>query len=375
MTAPPTDEPQAPTPSLALAKAMKKPVETPAHEPEFVEPEHDGPEQPPETEPTSETVKYVRDNFQAYNAARLIEAADGWIELMRNGGSMFVTLAGAMSTAQIGRSLAPLIRAGRICGISCTGANLEEDLFNLVGYSMYEYLPHYATMKPSDEDAMAQRGMNRVTDAGVPDEYAVKPVADAIMGLWQKADQAGERYFPHEFLYQLLREGTLEKQFDEAADPSNSWMLAAAAENIPIVVPGWEDSTLGNQFAAACVKGDITDPNTVRSGIEYMMALADWYPKQAAKGPVGFFQIGGGIAGDFPICVVPMLKEELKQDVPFWSYFCQITDADVSYGGYSGAMPPEKQTWEKLDKDTPSFVIKSDATIVAPLIFKMVLEA
>ena len=360
-------------PSLPLAKAMKGKIETPAHTPEFVEPEHDGPKQPDETEPTSETAQYLRDNFQAYNAARLIEAADGWIALMREGGSMMVTLAGAMSTAQLGRSLAPLIRARRIAAISCTGANLEEDLFNLVGYSKYEYLPHYATMQPSDEDAMAKRGMNRVTDAGISDEYAVKPVADAVMKLWKEADAAGERHFPHEFLYQLIREGTLEKDFD--GDPSNSWMLAAAAENIPIVCPGWGDSTLGNQFAAACLKGDIKDPNTMRSDIEYMMALADWYPKQAAKGPLGFFQIGGGIAGDFPICVVPMLKEELKQDVPFWSYFCQITDADVSYGGYSGAMPPEKQTWEKLDKDTPSFVIKSDATIVAPLIFKLVLEA
>jgi len=109
----------------------------------------------------------------------------------------------------------------------------------------------------------------------------------------------------------------------------------------------------------------------VKSGIEYMAYLADWYRQQDQ---VGFFQIGGGIAGDFPICVVPMLYQDLElEQTPFWSYFCQISDSTTSYGSYSGAVPNEKITWGKLDIDTPKFIIESDATIVAPLVFAYIL--
>jgi len=114
--------------------------------------------------------------------------------------------------------------------------------------------------------------------------------------------------------------------------------------------------------------------HTVRTGIEYMMHLAEWYTTSSESNRIGFFQIGGGIAGDFPICVVPMLHQDLRRDqVPVWSYFCQISDSTTSYGSYSGAVPNEKITWGKLDVDTPKFVIESDATIVAPLIFALVL--
>ena len=91
---------------------------------------------------------------------------------------------------------------------------------------------------------------------------------------------------------------------------------------------------------------------------------------------MGFFQIGGGIAGDFPICVVPMLRQDMEQeDTPLWGYFCQISDSTTSYGSYSGTVPNEKITWGKLGPDTPSYVVESDATIVVPLIFAKVLDA
>jgi deoxyhypusine synthase len=150
-------------------------------------------------------------------------------------------------------------------------------------------------------------------------------------------------------------------------------MVAAAEKNLPIVVPGWEDSTMGNIFSSYCIKGAFK-PTTMKSGIEYMMWLADWYPKNCAGKGIGFFQIGGGIAGDFPICVVPMLYQDMEMhDVPFWSYFCQISDSTTSYGSYSGAVPNEKITWGKLDIHTPKFIVESDATIVAPLMFAYIL--
>jgi len=193
-----------------------------------------------------------------------------------------------------------------------------------------------------------------------------------VLARWMAADAAGERYLPHEFFYALLRSGELEQYYQ--IDPADSWLIAAAEADLPLFVPGWEDSTLGNMFAAACIRGDVKNPTTVRSGIEYMIRLADWYQDTSVESPIGFFQIGGGIAGDFPICVVPMLEQDLQvENVERWAYFCQISDSTTSFGSYSGAVPNEKITWGKLSASTPKFVIESDATIVAPLIFACVL--
>ena len=128
-------------------------------------------------------------------------------------------------------------------------------------------------------------------------------------------------------------------------------------------------------FASHCITGEVKNVHTVKGGIESMMFLADWYTRTAEQSSVGFFQIGGGIAGDFPICVVPMLHQDLqRENIPMWGYFCQISDSTTSYGSYSGAVPNEKITWGKLSVDTPKFLIESDATIVAPLMFALILE-
>lgn len=315
--------------------------------------------------------QFLKNYLKHYNAATLIDAANGWKKLDKDGGTMMVTLAGAFSTGEMGKLLAELIRQGKVGCISCTGANLEEDIFNLVGHPYYKRIPQYSDLTKKDEKKIYDEGKNRVTDTTIPDKVMV-PVADAISKVWLKAQHASKRLFPHEALWEVLRSGVLKSKYKIPTE--DSWMLAAAEMNIQMVVPGWEDSTLGNHFAASCILEEIKNPTLVRSGVEYMMELAKWYSKTAVKRPVGFFQVGGGIAGDFPICVVPMLHEELDQDdIPKFKYFCQITDAEVSYGGYSGAYPNEKITWGKLDVDTPSFNIKSDASIVAPLIFAMVL--
>jgi len=285
---------------------------------------------------------------------------------------MLVTLAGAMSTAELGLSLAEMIRQGKVHAICCTGANLEEDLFNLVAHDHYERIPNYRDLTPEDEQSLLDRHLNRVTDTCIPEEEAMRRMERAVLAEWRAADEAGERYFPHEFLFRVLRSGVLEPSYQ--IDPANSWMLAAAAADLPIFVPGWEDSTLGNIFAARCLDGRIKNVHTVRSGIEYMASLADWYGETAPASSIGFFQIGGGIAGDFPICVVPMLHQDLeKKDVPLWGYFAQISDSTTSYGSYSGAVPNEKITWGKRGVDTPKFVIESDATIVVPLVFAYLL--
>ena len=315
--------------------------------------------------------QFAEQHFRHFNAAALMDAAKGYEAHLAKGGKMMITLAGAMSTAELGVSLAEMIRQDKVAIISCTGANLEEDLMNLVAHTHYERVPHYRDLRPEDERALLDRGLNRVTDTCIPEEEAFRKLQGHFERLWKNAQAKGERKFPHQFMYDLLLSKVLEPDYQ--IDPAHSWMLAAAEKNLPLVVPGWEDSTLGNIFASCCIRKEL-NAQTMRSGIEYMEFLAHWYPPNCQGQGLGFFQIGGGIAGDFPICVVPMLYQDLEQtDTPFWSYFCQISDSTTSYGSYSGAVPNEKITWGKLDVDTPKFVIESDATIVAPLIFAWVL--
>jgi deoxyhypusine synthase len=313
--------------------------------------------------------KFLLNNYRHFNAATLVDAAMEYHLQVSQGKKMMVTLGGAMSTAELGVSLAEMIRQDKVHAITCTGANLEEDIYNLVAHSKYERITNYRDLKPEDEALLLAKGLNRVTDTCIPEEEAFRVLEKYLVELWVQLNEHGMAMFPHQIFYQLLREGDLEKEFE--IDPKDSWVYAACEKDIPIFVPGWEDSTCGNIFAAHCIRGDVRK-EAIRSGIEYMMHLSEWYLANQEHG-IGFFQIGGGIAGDFPICVVPMIAQDLGLQAKAWSYFCQISDSTTSYGSYSGAVPNEKITWGKLEVDTPTFIIESDATIVAPLIFAFVL--
>lgn len=314
---------------------------------------------------------FINHHYRHFNAAALKEAAEGYVVHLNKGGKMLVSLAGAMSTAELGISLAEMIRQDKVAIISCTGANLEEDIMNLVAHSHYKRLPQYRDLSPQEEWDLLENGFNRVTDTCIPEEEAFRRIQEHIFEIWKEAEAKGERTFPHEFMYKLLLSNVMKHHYEIPVE--HSWMIAAAEKNIPIIVPGWEDSTMGNIFASYVIKGELK-ALTIKNGIEYMVWLSDWYRQNSDGQGVGFFQIGGGIAGDFPICVVPMMYQDLGwHDVPFWSYFCQISDSTTSYGSYSGAVPNEKITWGKLDIKTPKFIVESDATIVAPLIFAYIL--
>ncbi|MGD2122336.1 MAG: deoxyhypusine synthase family protein [Gemmatimonadota bacterium] len=318
--------------------------------------------------------RFMDEHFLHFNAREAVEAARAYEAHIEAGGKMMVSLAGAMSTAELGISLGRMIREGKVHAISCTGANLEEDLFNLLAHDEYEVVPDWRALSASDEKDLYERGMNRVTDTCIP-ETVMRHLEERMLAAWGAACQDGRRLFPYEFVYQVLDDPELEPLFQ--VDPARSWVLAAKEKGIPIYSPGWEDSTLGNIFSANVKKGRLPHHQCVKTGTEQFHNLMDWYLANSGeaegKPSVGFFQIGGGIAGDFAICAVPSIIQDLRQEAPFWGYFCQITDAEVSYGGYSGAVPNEKITWGKLDAGTPKFLVKSDATIVAPLVFAYVL--
>ena len=314
--------------------------------------------------------QFIDHHYRHFNAAALKDAAHGYCDHLKGGHKMMITLAGAMSTAELGLTLAEMIRQNKVHAISCTGANLEEDVYNLVAHNHYKRVPNYRNLSEEAEEALLAEGLNRVTDTCIPEDEAIRRIEHVILKKWQEAGDKGESYLPHEFFYQILREGLLKDKYQ--IDPKNSWLLAAAEKNLPLIVPGWEDSTTGNIFAGRVLEG-VVKRSVLKSGIDYMIYLSKWYQENSGKHGIGFFQIGGGIAGDFPICVVPMLEQDLEIDVPKWNYFCQISDSTTSFGSYSGAVPNEKITWGKLSKETPKFIVESDASIVAPLIFAYVL--
>ncbi len=304
---------------------------------------------------------FIDEHFKHFNAGELSRCAESLRGFLDLGGRLIVTIAGAMSTAEIGRSLAPAIRSQRVHAICCTGANLEEDLFSLVSRSDYETVANWRQQTGHDDADLARRGMNRVTDVAIPESTIVR-IGEKMMELWEEAEVVGDSRFPHEYFYDLLLHGELEFSYPS----ENSWLMAAADANLPIFTPGWEDSTLGNLLAAKVIDCSLKSNSIVRGGLDAMQSLADWYREDDS--PTGILQVGGGISGDFAISVVPMLMQDAKVSVPLWSWFAQISESRPSYGGYSGAPPNEKISWGKLDVDTPQFVIESDASIVLPLL-------
>ena len=270
--------------------------------------------------------EFIHHHYRHFNAAALIEAADAYRRHLDQGGQMLVTLAGAMSTAELGLSLAEMIREGKVHAISCTGANLEEDIFNLVAHECTtsacrfaldgqsrKRLPHYRELSAKDEEKLMVRHLYRVTDTCIPEDEAVRPLEKALLDEWRRAEN--ERRTPISRTNSST--GSCLPARSRITTTSDKGQLGASrrAER-----PADLCSRLGGLHARQHfrelrhqqrrrVKRLV---HTVRTGIEYMVELANWYQATCRKHSIGFFQIGGGIAGDFPICVVPMLEQNLK---------------------------------------------------------------
>lgn len=319
---------------------------------------------------TSPISDFMEQQFLHFNARETLEAAKAYKSHVESGGKMLVSMGGAMSTAELGISLAEMIRQNKVHAISCTGANLEEDVFNLVAHDEYQLVPDYRDLSPEGEQELLEAGFNRVTDTCIP-ETVMRHIEDNFMAICAHNASCDRSLFPFEVFYQLFQEKTLEPHFQ--IDPNHSWLMAAFEKGIPVYSPGFEDSTLGNIFAARVIEKKIASHRALKSGTEQMEHLVHWYLENDKDAPIGFFQIAGGIAGDFAICAVPTIIQDLKKDIRLWQYFAQISDSTTSYGSYSGAVPNEKITWCKLGVDTPKFMINSDASVIAPLIFAYIL--
>ena len=287
--------------------------------------------------------QFITHNYRHFNAAALVDAAKGYEAHIDKGGKMMITLGGAMSTAELGISLAEMIRRDKVQIITCTGANLEEDIMNLVAHSHYKRVPNYRDFTPQDEWNLLQSHMNRVTDTCIPEEEAFRRLQQHIFKIWKDADSKGERYLPYEFMYKLLRSGgtgaVLRDRPEEQLDVGR---LRKEHSDYRTGMGGQHD---GQYLYLLLHQGRAEAFH--RQGRHRNDDLPDrMVPGQQRRSRRGLFQIGGGISGDFPICVVPMMYQDLEwEETPCWAYFCQISDSTTSYGSYSGAVPNEKITW------------------------------
>lgn len=314
------------------------------------------------------------------NGGATLQAALWLKQHLKSGGKLVVTLAGALSSFQIGIMLAELIRKNKVHLVSATGANHEESYYRYVAHSHYAFIPNYTELTPEQEAELRDAGLRRITDTFLPEDESVRIMEPHLLKMWKEAEKKGSSYYPHEYFRRLFADKLISP--DPKANPHDCWTYAAYEKDIPIVVPGFEDSTMGNIFASYTYSGrhktkgiPTIDPAVMKSGIDYFHLMYDWYLKESKKSPVAFLQLGGGIAADFPICVVPSIKHDLQQmKVRDWAGFIEIGSSPMSYGSYSGAGGKEKITWDKLSTDSYYQIIQSDVTVAFPWIAAVLLD-
>ncbi len=314
------------------------------------------------------------------NGGATLQAANWLKNHLDKGGKLVVTIAGALSSFQVGVMLAELIRQDKVHLVSATGANHEESYYRYVAHSHYGYVPRYTELTPEQEAELRDAGLRRITDTFLPEDESVRIMEPHLFKMWKDAQKKGERYFPHEYFRRLFEDNLIKP--DKMANPEDCWAYAAYKKNIPIIIPGFEDSTMGNVFSSYTYNGKyrkdneiILDQNIMKNGIDYFTYMYDWYMDISKKSPVAFLQLGGGIAADFPICVVPSLKHDLGlPKVRDWAGFIEIGSSPMSYGSYSGAGGKEKITWDKLSTESYYQVIQSDVTVVFPWIAAVLLD-
>lgn len=329
------------------------------------------------------------------NGGRTVDAGLWLKNHCDQGGKIFLTMAGAGSSFQLGIPIGELIRAGKIAAISVTGANLEESPYRLVANSLYAYIPAYQELTREEEDELDRAGLRRITDTFLPEEESVRLILPELEKLWREAEASGKPRFWHEFFFELFERRIIPDviPFDPHANSDDCWLYQCWRHKIPVFVPGAEDSTMGNIFSYYCYGGNHPflakykqknpiSPEVVHHSFRYMNLLAEWYMNNTVEQGLAFVQLGGGIAADFPICVVPHLMKDYlfeesvetqRKRIRPWDGFVEIHSSPMSFGSYSGAGPKEKITWSKLRRDAFGIQIFGDYTAIFPDIAALVL--
>ncbi len=344
-----------------------------------------------EPHPDTPVSNFLVNTKRHCNGGRTVDAGLWLKSHCDDGGKLFVTMSGAGSSFQMGIVLSELIRAGKVAAISVTGANMEESLYRLLANSHYAYIRDYTSLTQEQELELDHAGFRRITDTFLPEEESVRVVLDPLMDLWREAEEKGECLHWHEFFFRLFERELIKP--DPTASVKDCWLYQAWKHGVHVVVPGWEDSTMGNIFTHATYSGAhefleryvLEKPissQVVKHNHEYMHSLAAWYMDNTKTKKLAFLQLGGGIAADFPICVVPHLKKDFlagqtlsdqERFIPTWAGFVEIHLTPMSAGSYSGAGHMEKITWGKFQPGSFGMQIFGDFTSIFPDIAALIL--
>ena len=308
---------------------------------------------------TERVADLIEGTFLAYNAARLREACQLFVEkMLEKDVTIGLTMTGALTPAGLGMAaVIPLIEAGFVDWIISTGANLYHDTHFGLGLKM-----HRGNTQVSDI-VLREEGVVRIYDVFF--DYDVLLSTDAFFRQIVQGKEFQRPMSSAEFHYLC---GKYVNERERVLGIGKKSLLGAAyACGVPIYTSSPGDSSIGMNIAALTLDGNkcVIDPNADVNETASIVLGA-----KRAGGRSAIMILGGGSPKNFALQTEPQIQEVLGIDEKGHDYFLQITDARPDTGGLSGATPAEAVSWGKIDPDRlpDAVVCYLDGTVALPLL-------
>ncbi|MFZ1082714.1 MAG: deoxyhypusine synthase [Candidatus Kryptoniota bacterium] len=297
--------------------------------------------------------------FQAYNAARLKEAAQLFAEKMLDSDvTIGMSLTGALTPAGLGGScVVPLIKAGFVDWIVSTGANLYHDAHFAIGHSLHKGSPFV------DDRILRKEGVIRIYD--ILFDYKVLLTTDEFFRYLISQPEFQKEMGTAEFHYRV---GKYISAREKSLGIKHSSVLATAYRYaVPVYTSSPGDSSIGMNVAAMALDGYRLKLDVSKDVNETAAIVLD---AKRSGGRSGVLIFGGGSPKNFMLQTEPQIQEVLGINEKGHDFFIQVTDARADTGGLSGATPSEAVSWGKVDpnKLPDTVVVYLDSTVAMPLL-------
>jgi deoxyhypusine synthase len=294
----------------------------------------------------------IDQQFQAYNSARLNEAARLYVEEMlapEKDVTIGLTMAGALTPAGLGGCILTLMEYGFVDFIISTGANLYHDMHYALAMTL-----HRGDFRLDDIE-LQEEGVIRIYDILFADKVLLDTdafVRECLKNLPNRPISTSELH--HHLGTQLLKAGI---------NPEHSVLAQAAAWNVPVYTSSPGDSSIGMNAARQALDGSLLTLDPL-ADVNETTAIVHHATRN------GVIILGGGSPKNFYLQTQPQLWEVLGIQKGGHDYFIQITADAPHWGGLSGATPSEAVSWGKIKPDQlkSTVVIYGDSTIALPLL-------
>lgn len=277
----------------------------------------------------------------------------------------FLTMSGAMTIAKMGLVVCDLIDLGLVDFISSTGALVAHGTIEGIGLKHYEYDPKY-----SDQQLRRAR-LNRVTDTLEPEENFTQ-----LMELVRETLDGMNPNVPISSVSFLRQIG---KRLHRKYRSQRGVLLSAYRAGVPVMIPAFIDSELGNDVLAYNLEQARRRIKTFKFNPE-LDSLALIRASQKKK-RIGIFSVGGGVPRNNVQNVAPLIEvinERLgrKQwEERQFTYGARICPDPAFYGHLSGCTYSENASWGKMNLSQGSFEeALTDATVGFPIAARFVME-